>query len=59
MKKFRMTAQEVQNLIISLDVTQEEFAGMVGVCLTTVNRWVNDKSVPNSICVKVMKGLIK
>jgi putative transcriptional regulator len=40
-------------------VTQEDFAHMVGVTFSTVNRWENGKSKPNRIAQRILMGLEK
>ena len=41
-----MTKDEIKELRTKLGLTQEEFARLLGVGFTTVNRWENGKAVP-------------
>jgi len=54
-----MDAQRIRELRQRLMMTQEDFAHMIGVTFSTVNRWENGKSQPNRIAVRLLAGLEK
>lgn len=54
-----MDPQRIQEIRQGLRVTQEDFAHMVGVTFSTVNRWENGKSKPNRIAQRILTGLEK
>lgn len=41
-----MTAEEIKEIREALGISQEEFADLLGVQFSTVNRWENNKSKP-------------
>lgn len=42
-----------------MQLTQEDFAHLIGVTFSTVNRWENGKSTPNRIASRLLIGLEK
>ena len=54
-----MDPKRIQSIRQRLKVTQEDFAHMVGVTFSTVNRWENGKSKPNRIAQRILAGLEK
>ena len=54
-----MDPKRIQEIRQRLKVTQEDFAHMVGVTFSTVNRWENGKSKPNRIAQRILAGLEK
>lgn len=50
-----MKGLEIKALRESLGLTQEQFAHLIGVGFTTVNRWENEKSKPSPLAVQKMK----
>ena len=54
-----MDPKRIQEIRRRLRVTQEDFAHMVGVTFSTVNRWENGKSKPNRIAQRILAGLEK
>jgi putative transcriptional regulator len=54
-----MDPKRIQEIRRRLRVTQEDFAHMVGVTFSTVNRWENGKSKPNRIAQRILMGLEK
>ena len=54
-----MDPKRIQEIRRRLKVTQEDFAHMVGVTFSTVNRWENGKSKPNRIAQRILVGLEK
>jgi putative transcriptional regulator len=54
-----MDPRRIQDIRRRLRVTQEDFAHMVGVTFSTVNRWENGKSKPNRIAQRILVGLEK
>ena len=59
LKSNSMDPQRIQEIRRGLQVTQEDFAHMVGVTFSTVNRWENGKSKPNRIAQRILTGLEK
>ena len=41
--------ETVRNLRIDLGLTQEQFAAKIGVTVSTVNRWENNKGKPSPL----------
>ena len=52
-----MDPERIRSLRQRLQLTQEDFAHMIGVTFSTVNRWENGKSVPNRIACRLLTGL--
>jgi DNA-binding transcriptional regulator YiaG len=42
-----------------MQLTQEDFAHLIGVTFSTINRWENGKSAPNRIASRLLFGLEK
>jgi DNA-binding transcriptional regulator YiaG len=54
-----MDAERIRAIRQRLQMTQEDFAHMIGVTFSTVNRWENGKSAPNRIALRLLRGLEK
>jgi putative transcriptional regulator len=54
-----MAPQQIRELRRRLQLTQEDFAHMIGVTFSTVNRWENGKSQPNRIALRLLANLEK
>ena len=50
-----MEGRKIKRIRLSLGLTQEEFAHRLGVTLCTVNRWENNKSIPNRLALKQLE----
>ncbi len=59
LKSTMMDPHRIQEIRRGLRVTQEDFAHMVGVTFSTVNRWENGKSKPNRIAQRILAGFEK
>jgi DNA-binding transcriptional regulator YiaG len=59
LERLQMDAQRIRELRQRLRMTQEDFAHMIGVTFSTVNRWENGKSQPNRIAVRLLAGIEK
>jgi putative transcriptional regulator len=55
----RMEPERIRLLRQKLQLTQEDFAHLIGVTFSTVNRWENGKSAPNRIAYRLLAGLEK
>ena len=49
----------IRKLRTTLGLTQEQFAAKIGVTVSTVNRWENDKSKPSPLAMLRIKKLQK
>jgi putative transcriptional regulator len=54
-----MDPDRIRTLRQRLQLTQEDFAHLIGVTFSTVNRWENGKSAPNRIANRLLAGLEK
>jgi putative transcriptional regulator len=54
-----MDPERIRSLRQHLQMTQEDFAHLIGVTFSTVNRWENGKSTPNRIAHRLLAGLEK
>jgi putative transcriptional regulator len=54
-----MDPERIRTLRQRLQLTQEDFAHLIGVTFSTVNRWENGKSTPNRIAFRLLSGLEK
>ena len=54
-----MNGSEIKEVRQLLGQTQEEFAHQLGVTLSTVNRWENQKTVPSRLAVKQIRMLMQ
>jgi len=54
-----MTPEEIQQIRLSMGVTQERFAALLGTTLTTVNRWENGRFKPSRLYIKEIQNLRK
>lgn len=52
-----MDPERIRALRQRLQLTQEDFAHLIGVTFSTVNRWENGKSTPNRIATRLLMGL--
>ena len=59
LKSRPMDPKRIREIRQGLRVTQEDFAHMVGVTFSTVNRWENGKSKPNRIAQRILVSLEK
>lgn len=59
LRNIMMNPHRIQEIRRGLRVTQEDFAHMVGVTFSTVNRWENGKSKPNRIAQRILAGFEK
>ena len=49
--------EAIKQIRINLDLSQTAFAEQLSVSFSTVNRWENDKAVPNRLAIKAIKSL--
>jgi putative transcriptional regulator len=54
-----MDPERIRTIRQRLQMTQEDFAHLIGVTFSTVNRWENGKSAPNRIAIRLLSGLEK
>lgn len=54
-----MTSEEIKQLRLSLNLTQEDFAAKLGVTLSTVSRWESGLSVPSPLADEKLVKLQK
>ena len=59
LERLNMEPSRIRDLRQRLRLTQEDFAHMIGVTFSTVNRWENGKSQPNRIALRLLAGLEK
>ncbi len=52
-----MTPLEIKEIRMSLGVSQERFAAVLGTTVVTVNRWENGRAVPSRLYIKELKEL--
>ena len=52
-----MTGDEIRELRMSLHVTQEKFAALLGTTVVTINRWENEKAKPSRLYLRELKEL--
>lgn len=52
-----MDSKEIKELRFKLKMTQEKFAHLIGVSMTTVNRWEQGKTKPSSLAIEKIKRL--
>lgn len=52
-----MTPEEIFELRISLAVSQEKFACLLGTTVVTINRWERGKVKPSRLYVRELKDL--
>ena len=57
--QMRMDAERIRQIRQRMQLTQEDFAHLIGVTFSTVNRWENGKSSPNRIAARLLFGLEK
>ena len=51
------TSKMVREVRTTLGLTQEQFAAKIGVTVTTVNRWENDRGKPYPLAMRQLKKL--
>ncbi|HUU68638.1 MAG TPA: helix-turn-helix domain-containing protein [Planctomycetota bacterium] len=54
-----MTADEIRQLRLGLNMSQEEFARELGISFATVNRWENNKSAPSHLAQRLLDQVRK
>jgi DNA-binding transcriptional regulator YiaG len=54
-----MDSNDVREIRLSMNLTQEEFAHRLGVTLCTVSRWENNKTSPSRLALKQIQRLSK
>jgi len=54
-----MTAQEIKELRIRLNLTQEQFAWKLGVTSQTISRWECGRFSPTPLALRVLLRLAK
>lgn len=59
LEQLQMDPERIRMLRQRLQLTQEDFAHLIGVTFSTVNRWENGKSSPNRIALRLLAGLEK
>lgn len=52
-----MNAEEIQGIRMSIGVSQERFANLLGTTVVTVNRWENGRVKPSRLYIKEIKEL--
>lgn len=52
-----MTPSEIKAIIESTGLTQEQFAQLVGVTLTTINNWVNGRTKPVGLSIRRLREI--
>jgi putative transcriptional regulator len=55
----KISPERIRSLRQRLQLTQEDFAHLIGVTFSTVNRWENSKSTPSRIANRTLAGLEK
>ena len=58
-EKVGLDAARIKAIRTRMNLTQEDFAHLIGVTFSTVNRWENGKSNPNRIACSLLLGLEK
>ena len=53
------TSKMVKEVRVALGLTQEQFAAKIGVTVTTVNRWENDRGKPYPLAMRQLAKLQK
>lgn len=48
----------IQDIRLLMGLTQEEFAGIIGVTFPTVNRWENGHTKPSKLAVQQIEALV-
>lgn len=59
LKKETELSRKIKKLRYQLGLTQEQFAAVVGVTYSTVNRWENSKGNPSPLAMKQIGALQK
>ncbi len=53
------TSKVIRELRADLSVTQEQFAAKVGVTVSTINRWENNKGKPSRLALRQLEKIQK
>ena len=53
-----MNGEKIKQIRLMMELTQEEFAHQLGVTVSTVNRWENNKTVPSRLAVRQIHELM-
>ncbi|QSJ16121.1 helix-turn-helix transcriptional regulator [Nostoc sp. UHCC 0702] len=48
----------IQDIRFLMGLTQEEFAGIIGVTFPTVNRWENGHTKPSKLAIQQIEALV-
>lgn len=57
-KPKKVTDRMIKELRITLGLTQEQFAAQLGVTVSTVNRWENNKGSPSPLARRRIKDIL-
>jgi len=52
---FSMTPEQIRNLRQSMDLTQQQFAELLGVSFVTLNRWENGQTRPSALGIEKLR----
>ncbi len=62
-KLFLISQPQIGNLIreirLAINLTQEQFAGQLGVTCSTINRWENGRSKPSPLAIQKIEQLLE
>ncbi len=62
-KLLLISQPQVGNLIreirLAINLTQEQFAGQLGVTCSTINRWENGRSKPSPLAIQKIEQLLE
>ena len=47
----------IKQIRVNLELSQTAFAEQLSVSFSTVNRWENDKAIPNRLAMKAIRSL--
>jgi len=54
-----MSGEQIRELRLRLGLTQEQFARVVGVTFTTVNRWERDWNTPRGLSLRALERVAR
>ena len=54
-----MTSQEIKELRLKLNLTQEGLSKLLGISFQTINRWERDTFKPSPLAIQKLKKLAK
>jgi putative transcriptional regulator len=57
-KPQKVTGRMIKELRVTLGLTQEQFASRLGVTVSTVNRWENNKGSPSPLAKRRIKDIL-